>query len=84
MRLHAGPLLSRSNFEFGNIGFQGGRKIEVPNKKSSEQEVNQHQTQSRTNYDAEAGIRTWSKLGAGKCPHRCVIPAPQLTVDVRK
>lgn len=67
MRLHASPLLSRSNFEFGNIGFQGGWKIEVPNKKSSEQEVNQHQTQSQTNYDAEAGIEpgpNWGQANA--------------------
>ena len=54
--------------------FEERRKPEYPEKKLSEQDENQEQTQPT--YDAESGNRTRATLVGGERSHHCAIHAP--------
>ena len=51
-------------FEFGNVGFCGGRKTGVPEKNPRSRDENQQQTQPT--YDGETRNRTWATLVGGE------------------
>ena len=65
----------RSELEFGDVGYCGGRKTGEPGEKPLEQDENLQQ-QTQPSYDVNAGNRTQATLVGGECSHYCAIPAP--------
>ena len=68
---------SRIELEFGNVGFWGEGKTELPGEKTFQSGV-ENQQQTQPTYDAGSGNRTWDTLVGGERSHHCANPAPQV------